>query len=501
VDVAAGIGDECDENEICHEAECLLSCSADLKFSTYLGCEFWAVDLDNVEGGKDETMALVVSNPNLEEDAEIRIVNKATDEEIVYEDAIVPPLSQRTFELPSGFDLQGSSLNKNSFYVRSSAPVVAYQFNPLNADDVYTNDASLLIPSTAAGKEFFVMSWPQRPPSQDFLVPVRGYVTIIAISNRETTVTVTPSTSILSAPGLPPFTQGEPSVISMVQGEVLNLETDVSPFGGVPDLTGTHILADRKIAVFSGHECANVPLTLLNGIFMGADYCDHLEQQLFPYNTWDDEYAADAFYPRANGQSDVWRILAGDRDVIVSTDPPQPGATEALVFKGKILEFESSESFMVYADGPISVGHFLKSSNYAGFQPYDECKVPMNPLDPNTDYYETGIGDPAFTLSVPTSQYRKDYMVLTPINYREQYLNFIYPEGATIYLDSQALSMPQYSIGQSSWNLYTIPVEPGSHTVSATAPIGITAYGYDCDVSYAYPGGLDLAPQQNKWGE
>jgi hypothetical protein len=39
-------------------------------------------------------------------------------------------------------------------------------------------------------------------------------------------------------------------------------------------------------------------------------------------------------------------------------------------------------------------------------------------------------------------------------------------------------------------------VTPGVHTLTASAPISITAYGYDCDVSYAYPGGLDLEPLQ-----
>ena len=41
----------------------------------------------------------------------------------------------------------------------------------------------------------------------------------------------------------------------------------------------------------------------------------------------------------------------------------------------------------------------------------------------------------------PTQQFRTDYIVLTPENYAEHYLNFIYPSGTTIDNAAQSLSM------------------------------------------------------------
>ena len=35
-----------------------------------------------------------------------------------------------------------------------------------------------------------------------------------------------------------------------------------------------------------------------------------------------------------------------------------------------------------------------------------------------------------------------------------------------------------------------------SHTITGTAPFALLVYGYDCDVSYAYPGGLNLGTDE-----
>jgi len=41
-------------------------------------------------------------------------------------------------------------------------------------------------------------------------------------------------------------------------------------------------------------------------------------------------------------------------------------------------------------------------------------------------------------------------------------------------------------------DIYRIRVEPGVHELNSNQAFGVNVYGYAADVSYAYPGGLNL---------
>lgn len=99
------------------------------------------------------------------------------------------------------------------------------------------------------------------------------------------------------------------------------------------------------------------------------------------------------------------------------------------------------------------------------------------------------------TQLVPTEQFRSDYIVLTPFAYVEDYLNLAVPTTAidSVRLDDQRVDADLFSqIGESDWSAARVLVEDGPHTVTASVPFGLDAYGYSCHVSYAYPGGMTL---------
>jgi hypothetical protein len=269
----------------------------------------------------------------------------------------------------------------------------------------------------------------------------------------------------------------------MNKGDVLNIETDGSQGA---DLTGTWIKSDQKVNVIGGHECANVPL--------GVNYCDHIEQQLIPINTWGSEYVADAFRTRdsAGAQKDTWRIIGGAANVMVVLDPPVGGGTYNLV-KGQWVELQTGSSFHIKATGPILVGHYMQGSNYSGFEAV--C-----------GFGATGIGDPALTIVAPVKQFLKEYIVLTPPSYQQDFINITFKVGTEgqITIDGNPMvqfTAPPYSpvpAGSSGYAVAQIPVADGVHTIKTSGEdgFGVTAYGYDCDVSYAYPGGLKLESLQ-----
>lgn len=468
----------CPEGGSCWQGECLTPCDVNIKDGSYLGCEYWAADLDNVGDAEDAVVGVVVTVPPNASATNVEITNHATGQVLSAAQLGVPstyvyPGQLQVFQLPVGFDVDGTTLTDRTFRIVTTTPVAVHQFNPLNGEGVHTNDASLLLPSKVTGTEYYVMSWQHR---SDNLGVLRGFATIIATQPGETLVFVTPTAAVAAGNGVAKLAAGSTFPFKLLQGQALNLETD-DVHGA--DLTGTHIVADKKITVIGGHECANVPL--------GIDNCDHLEQQLFPAETWSFEYVADAFSHRSPTQVDIWRVIAGDHDVTVTTTPPVPGYETFVLQKGQWLQFASGSDFLVSADGPIMVGHYLSGSTYPGAQ--IACVSDSG--------HESAIGDPAFTLATPTKRYLSSYVVLTPSGYQQNFLNIMVRKNQTATVDGQPLTAALSPIPGTDYAVARQPVQPGVHTVEGTQPIGLTAYGWDCDVSYAYPGGMKLqAPKE-----
>ena len=85
------------------------------------------------------------------------------------------------------------------------------------------------------------------------------------------------------------------------------------------------------------------------------------------------------------------------------------------------------------------------------------------------------------------------YSVLIPPGYSSNFVNVIVPIGSTASIDGVPIDETSYTnIGSAGYRLAQERVEPGVHSVTGDAAFGLTTYGYACDVSYAYPGGLKL---------
>ncbi|TNF25386.1 MAG: hypothetical protein EP329_23150 [Deltaproteobacteria bacterium] len=468
----------CPQGSACADGACLSPCEVNLKDGSYLGCEYWAVDLDNVQEAADQVVGLVVSVPADGARTEARITNTATGvlldaATLGVPDLFVEPGEVEIFRLPTGYDIDGTTLTTNTFHLVTTSPVTVHQFNPLNGDAVYSNDASLLLPSQVVGNDYVVMSWPHR---KDNVATLRGFATIIATMPGTTEIQVTPSATVAGGPGVATIAAGTTRIFQLAQGQAINLETEGGDSG---DLTGTLVHANRQATVIAGHECANVPV--------GISACDHIESQLFSVDTWGNRYIADAFSPRSDTQIDIWRVMGGDNGVTVTTSPPVPGYERFVLQRGTWVQFASGSSFELSADGPILVGHYLTGSGYPGAE-----KV----CSDNGFGAEAALGDPAFTLPAPTNRFLKRYAVLTPSGYEEDYLNVVARTGAQIQVDGQPLAAALVPVGDSGWAVARQRVSPGVHQVTGSSEFGLTAYGYDCDVSYAYPGGLRLEAYQ-----
>ena len=452
------LGTECDEGA------CADLCTINNKERTYLGCEYWSLDLDNYDTASGELHAVVVSNPN--EDLEAVITVEQTDVgELSFDQVTVPPLGLEIFPLPHS-SISGSIINSESYKVISTVPVTMHQFNPLNKPHVYSNDGTLLLPAHVMGEEYLAMSWVHREDRST----IRGFITILNTSEQPTELTVIPSANTVQGPNVPSLSAWEEVDFTLQPGELLNLET----LGEGDDLTGTEINSTLPVAVFGGHECANV--------LLGVDRCDHIEMQIFPIHSWGQNYIGTKFFPRGP-EPDVYRVMASEDGTTVRTDPIIPDLNDAVLNRGEWIQFQTWFPLVIEASHPIMVGQYMVGANWLGI--HSDCE----------DEYgiSTGIGDPAFSLLVPIEQFRADYIVLTPQDYLDDYLDVVVPEGATVIMDGEVLEFDEpFPVGDGDYFVATVRVDDGPHFLSSEHPFGLVAYGYECHVSYAYPGGLNL---------
>ena len=499
------------ERDECFNGECTPLCVLSEKTKTNVGCDYWAVDLDNafVPGGERGFLdaaaapfAVVVSNPHQEFTATVTVFNV----EGQVDSAVVPPLGLHVFNLPRR-DVDGTVISPFAYRVRASIPVVAYQFNPLENEEVFSNDASLLLPSSVVGSEYFVMTREQS------FSRLRGYLTVVGLERSdgepftEVTVTVTARTQP-GVPGIPAMEPGDIYVAQLKPYDVLNIET-AAPGA---DLTGSHIVVSGNpdtrpnVVVFGGSEAANVPNTNhcvdvdevtgegvceykrdepcrtnydCNEARLNTCCADHLEQQLYPVGVWRSHYIATKSYDRGL-ENDYWRILAKEDDTKVETVPPQ--AVVPTLNRGEFFEFGSREHFEIISDKPVLVGQFLASE-----------QAPNPNLRDIHEDGDAGTGDPAFILAVPKEQFRDSYVFLAPDKYAFDYVSIVRPTGTEVFFDDLPVSVEWERVGTGDeWEVARFAVGDGVHFIQAEQPVSVIVYGYDQYVSYGYPGGLNL---------
>lgn len=385
--------------------------------------------------------------------------------------------------------VRSARVPNGAFHVTSDAPLAIYQFNPieyhLGNRFSFTNDASLLLPQNVLGRQYLVMSYPTEgppiglPADRCIATSLRGgFVSIVgthAMGNNRVRVT---STATMwdprnTAQMLPRGTY----MFDLARGEVLQLVAQ----GLNQDITGTYIEAELPVAVFSGHECAAVPIE--------RPACDHLEEQLFPLATWGRTYAVSPVKYFNDLEPSVIRVMAQRDGVTLTFDGiAAPAACSRTLMQGQFCEFAAAEGFSVTGSAPISVAQFFRG---LGDSPECQCAGNVCPDLPRCN------GDPAMVLEVPRDQYRTNYRFLTPASYSQSFVNIVSPEGADLDLDGNpvvgAASIPTGA----GWITRIVSVRPGSHvvrSVDSTTRFAIKVWGIAPFTSYAYPGGLDLRP-------
>jgi hypothetical protein len=365
----------------------------------------------------------------------------------------------------------------SAFHFTTSAPIIAYDIYPYGGASSFVTSATLLVPTPTWGTNFMAADAYPTDPNIAF-VNAYPHVQIVAAQDN-TSVTISPTAAIQGGPGVAPTGQGQPATYMLNKGQVLQFMQDA-------ELAGSPISSDKPISVWAGSSCMNIPV--------GNYACDSGHQQLIPITALGNEYVGARYRDRVPGSNEIvpWTIIGVATDTTNLTyDPaPPPGAPTTLQ-SGQVVMFEASGPFSVKSQDDkhpfYLAGHMTGAGASDGQQ-----------------------GDPDFVNVIPPQQYLNSYLFLTDPTYGNTNLVFVRQKGKDMMFHDVMLDClgmvggwqpvgagGQYEMATVDLAMGGAPVggcDNGQHTAKSDVPFGLTVWGWDTTVSYAYPAGMSVKP-------
>lgn len=489
----------CPMGESCMGGQCSSGCAGLLTEKSNVGCEYITMRHNQATGLRVLPHTVVVSNPG-DDPVTIQVSSPGGLNSGIPMQTI-QPLDSAILNFPTTPMVNTNGLSSNFYLIRSSSPVIATQFSPLNNPGIgsETSDASLLLPTNALGNEYVVLGWRS-------LQPGGTYVDIVAVE-ANTQVTVS-SPVPLSGGAAGNVAANSTMTYTMQANQVLHLSENRGIFdSGTRDVTGVIVQSDKPVAVYTGGTIINIPdepirvnppagcaasdascvanddccsgicgYDTMVGTYRCADGLaagDHVEQQLFPVETWGTSYIATPYVSRGTNDFTLYRVIAAVDNTTVNLDPPVNGVSSITLNRGQMEQIYSPTAFELTADNPIMFASFMIGGSTS----------------------DVGDGDPAFLIPPAVEQYRDTYVFLTPGQYSRNFVTLIKQPGTMITLDGNIVPQTDFQPvgGSSTWEYAVVnSLMGGVHRASANDPFGVVVHGMDEYISYAFAGGIIL---------
>lgn len=493
-----------------------VDCDEAKRTKSYVGCDYWpTVNANNVWSIFD--FAVVVSNTGTKV-ADVTVTGPSAFTRTVQ----VPPGELKKIYLPWVPALKGPDFDPltaaspltasvfatgGAYHLVSSVPVIVTQFNALQYKPVggepgkdwsacpgkndansapcfsYSNDASLLLPSTAMTTNYRVAGFkgwtvPEVPNPIPFLPPLRAKTDVMG---TQLTITATEDNTVatvrLSGPGkvlaggapIPATNGGGTLTITLPKaGDVAELITEK---GDKFDMSGTLITSTKPVQVLVGLPCLNVP----------ADKaaCDHVEESVLPAETLGKRYLVNTPSGPKGTAVSHWVRFVGNRDATTLTyAPSKPAKCPATLQAGEVVDCELvGESFDVQGTQEFAVVSLLLGAEQLGAQT------------------EANRGDPSLTTFAAVEQFRTKYLFLAPDDYDVAFADVVGEANADVKIDGVAVPASSFTAVANGLGVYRVKLgagKGGAHTLESTRPVGLQILGYGANTSYQYPGGLNL---------
>jgi hypothetical protein len=173
----------------------------------------------------------------------------------------------------------------------------------------------------------------------------------------------------------------------------------------------------------------------------------------------------------------VYRIVGAFDQTELQYCPTAPPGAPNTVSAGQTVEFATDEPFTVRSRGgkAFSLVQFLLSFEAIG---------PDQP------------GDPAMIVIPAAAQFERRHAFVVPAGYATNVVTIVTPEGATVELDGDEVppsSFEELGVLAGVRFMYSRrTVTAGPHVLDSDVVVGLSVFGYDDAVSFAFPGGAGV---------
>ncbi|MCW5836245.1 MAG: IgGFc-binding protein [Labilithrix sp.] len=488
---------------------------------SYVGCDYWPTITPNpVWSIFDYTV--VVANTGTH-DAEVKVTGPSGTTKVT---TVAAGGLKKVF-LPWVRELKGVDFNEctssvatdlsavvpgGAYHLVSSTPVIVYQFNALQYKGEggespeggpkdwstcpgtttgcrqgptsppvksgcfsFSNDASLLLPSTAMTNTYRVMGHPGASVpgvSRIGLVPTALTVTatqpntsvVVALSSTASVVASRDGETVARTEGGQTMTFSLPKA-----GDVLQLVTEK---GDSYDFSGSLVRSTKPVQVITSVPCIAVPTN--------KPACDHIEETVLPAETLGRHYVVPSpTGPKGEAVRHKVRLYGNKDGTTLTYRPSKPPACPDTLDAGEAADCELLDgAFEVLGDNEFGVATFL-----LGASVYD----PTN---------KDRRGDPSQSFVSGVEQFRTTYVLLAPKDYPVLYADVTSTVDAEVELDGAPVPAPWTMIGDGPFGVQRVDLTKsgvdGAHTLTAKKPVGVQVIGFGDNTSFQYPAGLNL---------
>jgi hypothetical protein len=363
----------------------------------------------------------------------------------------------------------------NAFHITTSAPVVAYDIYPYGDAESAVTSATLLLPTSVWDTNYVAVTSYPGNTTADFPVGIE----LVALEDH-TTITLNPAAAIVDGGTIPAAAKGAVQTYHLDHGQVVQLEQ-------LDDLSGSAVQADKPIGAWGSAWCMDVP--------MDAFACDGAHQQIPPVRALGSEYVAVRYRNRGTTEESVpWRIAGAVSGTTLTYEPAAPAGAPAALQQGQVVEFESPGPLVVRSQDDKHP--FYLAAHMTGYTEVTTAAGAQD-LDP---------GDPETVNVVPPQQFLDHYVLFTDPTYRDTNIVVVRDRsaGKDVTLDCMPAPLSGWQPAGTGYEYTRVDVQKdgapvggcdnGRHVISSAAPFGVTVWGWDSAVSYAYPAGASVRP-------